>query len=66
MNKIDIKCVAKDGVKVPVYKTAGAAGADVCAYLEEVSEKPCKKQNRVAHANPQATIVAPFASIEKV
>lgn len=35
MNKIDIKCVAKEGVKVPVYKTAGAAGADVCAYLEQ-------------------------------
>lgn len=35
MNSIEIKCVAKDGVTVPVYKTAGAAGADICAFLEE-------------------------------
>lgn len=34
MNKIGIKVVAKDGVKIPCYKTAGAAGADVCACVE--------------------------------
>ena len=34
-NKIEIKCVAKEGAVVPSYKTAGAAGADVCACIEE-------------------------------
>ncbi len=34
-NKIEIKCVAKEGAVVPVYKTAGAAGADVCACIKE-------------------------------
>ncbi len=34
MNKIDIKCIAKNNAIVPTYKTAGAAGADVCAYIE--------------------------------
>ncbi|MBP3367482.1 MAG: dUTP diphosphatase [Treponema sp.] len=32
--KSEIKCVAKPGASVPVYQTAGAAGADVCAFLE--------------------------------
>lgn len=35
MNTVEIKCVAKDGVAVPVYKTSGAAGADVCAFLDK-------------------------------
>lgn len=35
MNKIDIKCVASQGAVVPEYKTAGAAGADICALLSE-------------------------------
>lgn len=35
MNKIEINCIAKEGVSVPVYKTVGAAGADVCAFLEK-------------------------------
>lgn len=35
MNKIDVKYVALEGAVVPEYKTAGAAGADVCAYLPE-------------------------------
>lgn len=30
----EIKCTAKPGVTLPSYKTQGAAGADVCAYLE--------------------------------
>ncbi|MCQ2590212.1 MAG: dUTP diphosphatase [Treponema sp.] len=37
MNKIDVKYKALDGAVVPEYKTAGAAGADVCAYLPENS-----------------------------
>lgn len=35
MNKIDIKCVVKDGAVLPVYKTAGSAGCDVCAFIQE-------------------------------
>ncbi len=31
----DIKVKAEEGVSLPVYKTAGAAGADVCAFLKE-------------------------------
>ena len=34
MNKIDIKCVALEGAFVPQYKTQGAAGADVSAFLD--------------------------------
>ncbi|MCR4901170.1 MAG: dUTP diphosphatase [Treponema sp.] len=35
MNKINVKCVASKGAIIPVYKTDGAAGADVCALLNE-------------------------------
>ena len=35
MNKIEVKLVAQEGAVVPSYKTAGAAGADVCAFLSE-------------------------------
>lgn len=35
MNTVEIKCVAKEGVSVPVYKTSGAAGADICAFIEK-------------------------------
>ena len=31
--KIEIKCVALDGAVIPEYKTAGAAGCDVCAFV---------------------------------
>lgn len=34
MNTINIKCVAKDGAIIPEYKTSGASGADICAFLE--------------------------------
>lgn len=34
MNKIDIKCIAQKGAVIPQYKTSGAAGADLCALLE--------------------------------
>ena len=35
MNKVDIKIIANKGAVVPCYKTAGAAGADVCALLDD-------------------------------
>lgn len=35
MTKINIKVVASEGAKLPVYKTNGAAGADICALLEK-------------------------------
>lgn len=35
MNKINVSYKALDGAIVPEYKTAGAAGADVCAFLPE-------------------------------
>ena len=35
MNTVNIKFVAKEGVLVPAYKPSGAAGADVCAYLDK-------------------------------
>lgn len=35
MNKVDIKIIASKEAVVPCYKTAGAAGADVCALVEE-------------------------------
>lgn len=34
MNKIEIKCVAKKNAKIPEYKTSGAAGCDICAFIE--------------------------------
>ena len=34
MNKIDIKFIAQKGAVIPQYKTSGAAGADLCALLE--------------------------------
>ena len=43
MNKIEIKCVALDGAVIPVYKTTGAAGADVCALLSEPVTIPTGK-----------------------
>ncbi|MBO7612258.1 MAG: dUTP diphosphatase [Treponema sp.] len=34
-NTVKVKCVASEGAVLPVYKTSGAAGADVCAFLKE-------------------------------
>ncbi len=34
MNAINIKYTAKSGIVPPSYKTSGAAGADVCAFLD--------------------------------
>ncbi|MCQ2598102.1 MAG: dUTP diphosphatase [Treponema sp.] len=33
--QIEIKTKCEDGVNLPEYKTKGAAGADVCAFLKE-------------------------------
>ena len=33
--KVNIKFVAQEGAIIPEYKTSGAAGADVCAFLSE-------------------------------
>ena len=35
MNKITVKCVASKGAEIPEYKTEGAAGCDVCAFIPE-------------------------------
>ena len=35
---VEIKCVAQEGAKLPVYQTSGAAGADVCAFLDSLPE----------------------------
>jgi dUTP pyrophosphatase len=43
MNKVNIKFVAQEGAIIPEYKTSGAAGADVCAFLSEpVVIKSCE------------------------
>lgn len=34
MNKITVKCVASKGAIIPEYKTSGAAGADLYAFLD--------------------------------
>lgn len=35
MNTVEIKLTAKEGVKLPEYKTSGSAGCDVCAFIPE-------------------------------
>src|SRR5574344_2110024 len=35
LNKIEIRCTAQTGATLPAYKTAGAAGADICAFVEK-------------------------------
>ena len=35
MNSIEVKCIVKEGAALPIYKTLGAAGADVCALIEK-------------------------------
>ena len=34
MSEVSIKVVAQEGAAIPEYKTAGAAGADVCALVD--------------------------------
>ena len=31
---VNIKCMAREGAIIPEYKTAGAAGADLCALVD--------------------------------
>lgn len=35
MKKVEVKIITKEGVTLPKYMTDGAAGMDVCAYIEE-------------------------------
>jgi len=43
METINIKCVASKGAIIPEYKTAGAAGADLCALLDSPLTIPSGK-----------------------
>ncbi len=43
MNTVNIKCVASKGATIPEYKTKGAAGADLCALLNEPLTIPAGK-----------------------
>ena len=43
MNIVNIKCIASKGAVIPEYKTAGAAGADLCALLESPLTIPAGK-----------------------
>lgn len=44
MNQVNISCTVANGATLPVYKTAGAAGCDVCAFLSEpVTLKPLER-----------------------
>lgn len=33
MKSVEVKCIVEEGAKLPEYKTAGAAGADLSAFL---------------------------------
>lgn len=37
MSKVSVKFICSQGAKVPEYKTNGAAGADICAFLPDSS-----------------------------
>ncbi|MBP5518962.1 MAG: dUTP diphosphatase [Treponema sp.] len=43
MNNINIKVIASKGAVIPQYKTAGAAGADLCALLDSPLTIACGK-----------------------
>lgn len=43
MNNVLVKCVASEGANLPVYKTEGAAGADLCACIAEPITIGCGK-----------------------
>lgn len=47
MNKITVKCVASKGAIVPEYKTEGAAGADICAFVSEPVIIPVGKSKMI-------------------
>jgi dUTP pyrophosphatase len=38
IKSVQIKCTVQDGAVLPVYKTTGAAGADVCAFVKSPVE----------------------------
>ena len=40
---VNIKCMASTGAIIPQYKTAGAAGADLCAFLDAPLTIPAGK-----------------------
>jgi dUTP pyrophosphatase len=40
---VNVKCMASKGAIIPEYKTAGAAGADLCALLNEPLTIPAGK-----------------------
>ncbi len=40
---VNIKCLASKGATIPEYKTAGAAGADLCALLDSPLTIPAGK-----------------------
>lgn len=43
MNIVNVKVVASKGAVIPEYKTKGAAGADLCAFLESPVTIPAGK-----------------------
>lgn len=43
MNIVEVKCKQSEGAVLPEYKTAGAAGADVCALVEAPITLGCGK-----------------------
>lgn len=47
MNICEIKIVTENGVKIPSYQTKGAAGCDICAFLNENESILLKKGERV-------------------
>lgn len=47
MNSIEVKCIVKEEASLPVYKTLGAAGADVCACVEKPIVIPAGKRGVV-------------------
>ena len=43
-NTVDVKIMAQNGARIPEYKTQGAAGADVCAFVDSpVTLEPGKR-----------------------
>lgn len=38
IKSVEIKCTVQDGAVLPVYKTSGAAGADICAFVKSPVE----------------------------
>ena len=45
LTNVEIKCVCKNGAKLPQYQTKGAAGADLHAFIEEtIILKPMERK----------------------